>query len=707
MKPPYTGPTFNLTLAADPESGGATIPSAGTHSVPANRELTVCALPSRDYVFDFWTGDVADADSDTTTIMMDADKTVTAHFRYKPGCFRQEGAVSIAGADDGSAISVNHSTGKGLNRLMLAVISWNGDTQDPTILSGGVTFSYGSASVQIAMEHVITQVSGTSGRYAAIYSLLNPPADVSGKVEIAFSGTVTAGIVAGVVNFTGVDPATPLGNPGGANGTGTAPGVTLTGLTGDEIVFDNLFQGSSGSTQILTIGSGQESLWNELVANVRAASSTEKAAGNPVTMSWSAADSRPWAIVAVPVKPFNELLNPSLEIDLTGGWNIFSTSRLPCESDLKEVVKTLIADGSLVKIQDETGYSLEDHGIFGGWQNNIGNISHSEGYKIKVTRDCSLIIPGALQTYPFKIPLRAGWNIIGFPSNTEAAALSVVQQLIDRGTLIKVQDEKGNSIEDWGVFGGWKNNIGNFAAGEGYKVKVNADDTLTVSESYLKSGMTVSEDNSSDACFYQAPATNGLDHMNINVTGLSAIKLKPGIEIAVYDGSLCVGAVTLLQKHLVCGTVSIPVSASEGMGSPGFTEGHPFTLVVRDTASDAQCPAETEIIKGTGTFRKHESTFVRLKISAVKGAGNNIGPDGKYLNIYPNPTTGKVYFHTGSPTSKRVHIQVINACGQKIMDRYFNTAQGEIDLSGNTSGLYTILLTGDSGYITEKIVLMK
>jgi uncharacterized protein (TIGR02145 family) len=122
---------------------------------------------------------------------------------------------------------------------------------------------------------------------------------------------------------------------------------------------------------------------------------------------------------------------------------------------------------------------LEDFGIFGGWTNNIGNISLTEGYKVKVSKDCQLNSEGNSATLPFDIPLKTGWNIIGYPLGTESNGKTVVQQLIDRGTLIKVQNETGYSIEDLGVFGGWSNNIGNFKPGKGYKIKVSADEVLT------------------------------------------------------------------------------------------------------------------------------------------------------------------------------------------------------------------------------------
>jgi hypothetical protein len=115
-------------------------------------------------------------------------------------------------------------------------------------------------------------------------------------------------------------------------------------------------------------------------------------------------------------------------ISLTTGWNIFSPNVLPANADLKAVFQTLITAGSLVKVQDETGNSLEDFGVFGGWKNNIGNLSLTEGYKVKVSKDYQLSLSGATAVFPYKIPLKAGWNIIGYPGQAEAEAKAVVQQ---------------------------------------------------------------------------------------------------------------------------------------------------------------------------------------------------------------------------------------------------------------------------------------
>jgi hypothetical protein len=167
-------------------------------------------------------------------------------------------------------------------------------------------------------------------------------------------------------------------------------------------------------------------------------------------------------------------------IILNTGWNIVSTFLMPSNHSLGAIFQNLMNDGSLIKVQDENGNFLEDLGIFGGWTNTIGNISPTEGYKVKVAHDCQLKFSGTSLKLPYEIPLKMGWNIVGYPQNTQKDALEIVQELIDRGTLVKVQDEIGNSLEDLGVFGGWKNNIGMFQPGKGYKIKVTKNEILTI-----------------------------------------------------------------------------------------------------------------------------------------------------------------------------------------------------------------------------------
>jgi hypothetical protein len=184
---------------------------------------------------------------------------------------------------------------------MLVGVSWNSNTAERDITS--VTFSYGSGPTVLTLDAVIDQQGDSQPRNAAIYSLLNPPSGTSGTVTVNFSGSVASGIVAGAANFAGVDQTTPLGTPAGATGSSATSSVTLTGLAGDELVFDTAFQGASGETQTLTADAGQTEQWNGWAGNTRAAASVEQATGSSATMSWTAGSSSVWVIAAVPINP--------------------------------------------------------------------------------------------------------------------------------------------------------------------------------------------------------------------------------------------------------------------------------------------------------------------------------------------------------------------------------------------------------------------
>ena len=77
--------TYTLTMAADPVGGGTTSPAVGTHpDYTAGAVENITATPNSGYQFVDWTGDVADPNSVSTTVTMNADKTVTANFELIP-----------------------------------------------------------------------------------------------------------------------------------------------------------------------------------------------------------------------------------------------------------------------------------------------------------------------------------------------------------------------------------------------------------------------------------------------------------------------------------------------------------------------------------------------------------------------------------------------------------------------------------------------
>lgn len=169
-------------------------------------------------------------------------------------------------------------------------------------------------------------------------------------------------------------------------------------------------------------------------------------------------------------------------IVLQAGWNLVSLNLSPGGASLRTLFGKLEQKGTLVKVLDEEGKSLENLGLLGGWHDAIGRHRTTEGYKVKVNATDTLLLWGQPLKMPLSIPLKAGWNIISFPLVEAQDALEVMGGLIARGTLVKVQDEKGHSLENIGPQGGWVNQIGLFQPGEGYKVRVVTDEELVIDE---------------------------------------------------------------------------------------------------------------------------------------------------------------------------------------------------------------------------------
>ena len=76
--------THNLTMAVNPTEGGTTNPAVGAHTYTENAVVNITATPALGYAFSSWTGEVANANSASTTVTMNADKTVTAYFVSVP-----------------------------------------------------------------------------------------------------------------------------------------------------------------------------------------------------------------------------------------------------------------------------------------------------------------------------------------------------------------------------------------------------------------------------------------------------------------------------------------------------------------------------------------------------------------------------------------------------------------------------------------------
>src|SRR5690606_27559229 len=119
------------------------------------------------------------------------------------------------------------------------------------------------------------------------------------------------------------------------------------------------------------------------------------------------------------------------------------------------------------------------------------------------------------------------------------------------------------------------------------KIKLSSASNIAIQAAYPKSS-NIQPKTTPTVYFKTAFWGNGMDHMNINIGHLSEPFFNPGDELAVFDGNICVGALTLMPHHFSNQAVSIVVSSADEFGMPGFREGNPFSLKLWSSAQNKE-----------------------------------------------------------------------------------------------------------------------
>lgn len=389
-------------------------------------------------------------------------------------------------------------------------------------------------------------------------------------------------------------------------------------------------------------------------------------------------------------------------IKLVKGYNLISTYVVAPNPDASDVTKSLSNQNLLVKLQDEAGNSLENWGSYGGWINQLGDLENTEGYKIQVTDDCTLQVTGRQVSLPLDISLKKGWNIISFPCIDIVNAMNMVQPLIDQNLLLKVQDESGNSIENWGMFGGWKNGIGNFIPGKAYKVQMQADAILTIQENYPKSAVILAQTEKAEY-FTTRIEGNGTDHMNINIAGLSNAGIAVGDELAAFDGNICVGSIKITDGILSSSLASIIASYStDEKNQNGFKADNPIQIYVWKKLSGEKFKVNVEVIKGQLNFEKNASVFIKMK--SLSTVVTNLGRTTK-IDVFPNPSNGLFTVRFSELHDKESIIDILDISGRKVASRLVTQLSEVFNLEEQAPGLYLLKTTIGSKEEVLKIII--
>lgn len=393
----------------------------------------------------------------------------------------------------------------------------------------------------------------------------------------------------------------------------------------------------------------------------------------------------------------------SQTIQLKKGYNMISTFVSAQNPMACHVTQSLADAGYLTKLQDEAGNSLENWGSFGGWVNNIGNLEKTEGYKIKVTDNCALLVTGRPIALPLDIPLKSGWNIISFPRTDLVNAMNIIQPLIDQNKLIKVQDEAGNSIENWGIFGGWKNGIGYFTPGKAYKVKMNTGAVLAIQENYLKSAVMLASKEQTEY-FSTEVEGNGSEHVNINIVGIGKAGIVAGDELAAFDGDICVGVLKVTENHIIDGSASLVASISSDTNTTndGYTEGHDIKIIAWNKLTGNESEVQADVINGQLKYAKNSSVLLNIKslTTDVRSFQDMVTVD-----VFPNPSQGMVTVRFSNFPDAGSSIEILDISGRKVASRVVTGMSEVFNLDQQPAGVYLVKSKLGSKETINKLVI--
>ena len=206
-------------------------------------------------------------------------------------CLAVDGIAST-GSTTTSSLTISHTTA-GTDRLMIVGVSID-NNQDETVTSvtyNGIALSFVGAETQSNDAHVeIWQLTEANGLPTGTHD-----------VDITFSANLQHPAVAGVLTFTGVDQATPLGSFFGDNNVSSNPGFVTVSSATDDLVL-GVFSGETVNS-VSTNPPATERWYLSAGGTGETEYGSGSTADGAASVTWSLGKADHWAAGGVSIKP--------------------------------------------------------------------------------------------------------------------------------------------------------------------------------------------------------------------------------------------------------------------------------------------------------------------------------------------------------------------------------------------------------------------
>ena len=175
----------------------------------------------------------------------------------------------------------------------------------------------------------------------------------------------------------------------------------------------------------------------------------------------------------------------SQTISLVTGWNLISFKVHPSNTAIASILSSISGNYDLVYAWNASSSSSDKWLIYdpaASYGNTLTTLDNTQGFWVHMTAADDLVVSGTIPTST-SLSLFTGWNLIGYPSNSDGTLPTVLSALGTNYSLVYGYDSS-NSSAPWLLYdrtgATYANTLTRLQPGWGYWIKTSADATLTI-----------------------------------------------------------------------------------------------------------------------------------------------------------------------------------------------------------------------------------
>ena len=376
---------------------------------------------------------------------------------------------------------------------------------------------------------------------------------------------------------------------------------------------------------------------------------------------------------------------------LVNGYQFVSSRIIPDNPEMQVVCTDLLDNLNFVR--NSAGSMLRKIGP--NWINGIGDWVTTEGYLFKMNDADEFEIEGIEIDPQTPINLLFGYQMISYLPEQPINTADVFTNVLDN--LDFVRNTAGSMFRKIGTV--WVNGIGNMNPGEGYLVKMNAEDVLIYPEEVksllVENNVKPKHFNIKNANPYDPVWTIYFEQGTLNI----------GDEIAVFDNEKLAGEGIVVSNNIFENAIPVFSNLYEVGNKPiikVWDKSEKKEYVLSDyTFSNPYGDAWVENV-----FPAEDGEYSLLHFSTT-GISDENEMD-QYISIYPNPSEG-IFNISIEGVYGKVQIKIFDIHGNDY--RFYeieganNIINKKLDLKGLATGVYFISFSGKGFNQVKKIVI--